>query len=618
MNKFGSAWYLKYIVLDEINNYQIMDVPEINGKRLYYTFVAGANKIIENQVFLNKINVFPVNDGDTGSNMASTIRSVIDSIKPHSSYKITVDRIAVATLLSARGNSGIIFAQFLYGLSNETRNINAISVNEFIETVKKSVKYVYEAVANPVEGTMLTVIKIWAEFIDKNRSTFQNFNQLFANSFDVLEKALAETKMKLDVLAKANVVDAGANAFVYFIKGIIEFMKSNNIKSLLKSKAEVHSIANVEDHVVKEVKFRYCTEAVIKDLKLDHDGIYNLLKKYGDSIVIAGSDKVRRIHVHTDNPDLLFDDLHDFGTITFQKADDMLRQSEAVYHRKWNIALVTDSACDLPQELIDNYQIHVLPINIYFGDYHYLDKRTIKPEQFYQRLNSDQNYPKTAQINEIAFRNMYSHLASHYDVVIAVHLTGKFSGTYNNSKKAAEKVSRELNKPIKVFDSKNLSGALGLIVLRIAQEIEKKANFEQIIQNVESWIKDSKIFVSVKTLKYMVKSGRVSPWKGLIAKILNVNPIVSMDESGKSMVFGKTYSQKSNMEKVIRHIKEITRNRKIWNYIVLHANNEKAAKWYADKMKELTNKEMLASVNISPVIGASAGLGTVSVAFMYD
>jgi DegV family protein with EDD domain len=116
----------------------------------------------------------------------------------------------------------------------------------------------------------------------------------------------------------------------------------------------------------------------------------------------------------------------------------------------------------------------------------------------------------------------------------------------------------------------------------------------------------------------MVKGGRVSPWKGLIAKILNVNPIVSMDQDGKSLVFGKTYSQKANMEKVIDHIKEITNERKVWNYIVLHANNPDAANWYAKQMKLISQKDAIASVNISPVIGTSAGIGAASVAFMYE
>jgi len=116
----------------------------------------------------------------------------------------------------------------------------------------------------------------------------------------------------------------------------------------------------------------------------------------------------------------------------------------------------------------------------------------------------------------------------------------------------------------------------------------------------------------------MVRGGRVSPFKGFIAKMLNLNPIVSMDKNGKSIIFGKTYTQKSNMQKVMKHIRNTSEGKQIWNYIVLHANNREAAGWYAKEMKAYTAKEPVAVVNISPVIGANAGLGAASVAFMYN
>src|SRR5512136_2570194 len=102
---------------------------EMDGRFLYYAFVAGGKKVIRHQTDLNRINVFPVNDGDTGTNLAATIRSVIDSLHPHKSYKITADRIAETTLVNARGNSGIIFAQFLYGMSSETGNFKTVTVS---------------------------------------------------------------------------------------------------------------------------------------------------------------------------------------------------------------------------------------------------------------------------------------------------------------------------------------------------------------------------------------------------------------------------------------------------------------------------------------------------------
>ncbi|MGC9374129.1 MAG: DegV family protein [Bacteroidales bacterium] len=166
------------------------------------------------------------------------------------------------------------------------------------------------------------------------------------------------------------------------------------------------------------------------------------------------------------------------------------------------------------------------------------------PENFYDLVDQNKVFAKTAQPNEKAFENLYAYLASHYDSIIAVHLTSKFSGTYQSSVKAAEKISKEFAKKITVVDSRNLSGSLGLIALRIAQEIEKGTSHDKIVEQLESWIRKSKILVSVKNLKYMVRGGRVSPMNGQIASLMNVKPIVSMNPDGTSTLFDKAFSQK--------------------------------------------------------------------------
>jgi hypothetical protein len=476
----------------------------------------------------------------------------------------------------------------------------------------------YEAVANPAEGTMLTVIREWSEFIYSQREIITDFNQLFVRSKEVMVKSLSETKHKLLVLAKANVVDAGANAFVLFIEGIIEFINSSSIRKLLRSKTEPLVLPTNNELIPEDIKFRYCTEGILRNLKVDRETLSRKLQQHGNSVVVGGNEKVKHIHVHTNNPAKMFHQLKEVSLITFQKADDMLRQSEVIFSRKWKIALVTDSTCDLPQEMIDQYQINMLPLNINFGESHYLDKITIQPEQFYKLLNEHSEFPKTSQINEKAFSALYAQLASEYDSIISIHLTDKFSGTYGSSQKAAQVASKEYNKPITVLNSKNLSGSLGLIILRVAQAIEAGLSHDEIVMMAEKWIKDTRIFVSVKTLKYMVRGGRVSHIKGFMAKLMNVNPIVSMDEHGSSFVFGKTFSQKTNMEKVMGHLSEICKDREIWNYIVLHAQNKDAAGWYTQKMNDFTGKMPVAVVNISPVIGGNAGIGAAAVALMFN
>jgi hypothetical protein len=591
---------------------------ELDGRNLYYAFVAGAQKIIAHQAELNKINVFPVNDGDTGTNLAATIRSAIESLHPSRSYKITADRIAESTLVNARGNSGIIFAQFFYGLSNETGEYKSVTLRQFAEAIGRTVNYVYEAVARPVEGTMLTVIREMADYIYSSWNKFSDFNHLLASSYEVLKKSLLETRTKLAILEKNNVVDAGARGFVLFFEGIMEFINYGNIRDLINSRSLAASFPAIEEVSNEKIDFRYCTEAVIKECRIDKKSLISTLESFGNSVVVAGSDKLLRLHLHTNDPSGLFNSLRDKGTITFQKADDMIRHYQIVNERKWKIAIVTDSTCDLEPELIDKYQINMLPININFGENHFLDKITIQPEQFYSMLNDAAEYPKTAQINEYALTNLYSQLASHYDSVIAVHVSDKLSGTFYSSQKAAKKISTEFNKPITVLNSRNLSGSLGLIVLRIAQAIETGLSHDEIVTLADKWIKNTRIFVSVKTLKYMIRGGRVSAAKGLLARVLNINPIVSLDETGKAIIFGKTFSQKANMEQVMKHIGNINADKKIWNYIVMHAGNPEAAAWYSEKMENLTNKKPVSVVNISPVIGANAGIGAASVALLFD
>jgi len=593
-------------------------VFELDGRYLYYTFLAGGNKVLQYQAEINLINVFPVNDKDTGTNLASTIRSVIDNIQPHRSYTTTVNNIAEAALMGARGNSGIIFAQFLYGLSKETKDKSIIGFHDFADSIKRAIPHMYDSIANPVEGTILTVIKDWSDYISDKKNHYRDFKNVFIDSLITLEKSLSETTSKLEVLKRHNIVDAGAKGFVLFIEGIIDFIKKNNIREFVKKKSNAIAIVHSEETLGENIIHRYCTEAIIKNISGNKTSIQNILNNSGDSVVLAGSDELCRIHVHTNQPSELFHTLKDYGTITFQKVDDMVHQQEIAINRKWNIALVTDSTCDLPKELLDFYQINMVPININFGENHYLDKVTIKPKHFYDLLESSSVFPTTSQINESSFSNTFSHLASHYDSIIAVHLTDKFSGTYNSSVKAALRVSKEFNKKITVIDSRTLSGALGLLVLKVAKSIESGMDYDSIIGNIEKWRQNSKIFVSVKTLKYMVKGGRVSKQKGFMANLLGVNPIVSMDEDGNSSLMGKAFSQKANINKVIKHILKISENKSIGDYIILHAHNTDAAEIYRDKMFSITGKEPISIVNISPVIGMNAGIGTAAVALTIE
>jgi DegV family protein with EDD domain len=208
-------------------------------------------------------------------------------------------------------------------------------------------------------------------------------------------------------------------------------------------------------------------------------------------------------------------------------------------------------------------------------------------------------------------------LASHYNAIIAVHLTSQFSGTFANSVKAGERISKEFSKPVYVIDSKNISGALGLLVLKAAKNIEANESVESIARSLENDVIQTKIFVSVRDLKYMIKGGRVSKPKGLIARVLGLNPVISMDKNGKSILFGKTFSQEASLNKIYTHILKIGQGKTVWNYIILHAHNLDGAQKAEEKMMQMTGKKAVSVVDISPVIGMHAGNGTIAISLLF-
>ena len=418
-------------------------ITSINGKLFYKIFLAGANKILENQSLLNQINVFPVPDADTGTNLASTFRAVIDNAMPNESFYKTADAIALAALNGARGNSGVIIAQFLYGVSVETSHKQQLTIEHFAEIILNAFKYVYDAISEPVEGTILTVIRDWAEFIHAGKEGFDDFIKMFNQAYDVAKASLEKTTEMLPSLKLANVVDAGGKGFVLFLEGVIEGLKKRKGKNEIILRKDIIPPDVFKTHVHDEFNYRYCTEGVIRGNALNKKEIKACLKKYGDSQVVAGSDNLLRIHIHTNTPHLLFDELRKFGTMSYQKADDMQKQNEIATKRKFRIALVTDSTSDIPDKLIEKYQISQVPLNIHFGENEYLDKITIQPDQFFTLIDKEKYFPTTSQPNEIKFLNLYSFLTTHYDSVIAVHLSEKFSGTFRNSLSAAQKIEKE-------------------------------------------------------------------------------------------------------------------------------------------------------------------------------
>lgn len=599
---------------------QQKSITILDGKTLYYSFLAGAQKIFENQVQINKINVFPVADADTGTNLASTMRSIVDTPIPTSDLRVTAAALADAALTGARGNSGIIFAQFIYGFSNELQKYETMSVEGFAEALRKAVTYAYEAIANPVEGTMITVIREWAEFVYILKDTINDFIELLALAYQKALESLNATTAKLEVLAKAKVVDAGAKGFVVFLQGIVEFVKAGEIRKMLSGRDTI-VIADSESVSHEVITFRYCTEAMLaldEKKNVDLTQVRKSIAHMGDSMVVAGSPRKLRVHIHSDHPSKVMKVLSRYGSISFQKVDDMIMQNNIAAHPHLPVALVTDSTCDIPQELIEKHQIQVVPLSVHFGDSYFLDRVTLLPSQFYKMLDKEANYPSTAQPPYKEFFNKYSFLSSHFESIIGIHISGAMSGTFSNSSKAAHTVSEHTGKRIDIINSKRLSSGLGIVVLRAAEALSQGVSHQELTDLIPIWSANTKMFVTSKTIKYMVKSGRVSYTKGLIGSLLNLKPIVTVNNEGRTETFGKPFTEKGSRFLVMESVKKMVGKKKVWGYTISHAKNIVSANWYHDQMVQITGLEPLFINDASPVLGVNAGPGVVALSIMFE
>jgi len=589
----------------------------LDGPRLYYAFLAGGQAVIRDQAYLNRINVFPVPDSDTGTNLASTMRAIAERARAHRSATAALGSIADAALVGARGNSGIIFAQFLHGFSQELRDEHRLSVHRFAESARRAVQHARRAVLTPVEGTMITILHDWAEALYEQRSKMTDFVELLSYSLPIAERSLEDTPKKLAVLARAGVVDAGAKGFFDFLEGVVAFIRKGSIKDIRASDvADMPRPAEVPATRATLTK-RFCAEALLVGEGLDIEAVQDLVRRSGESAIVAGSARKLRLHVHTDDAAGLFFELQKRGTIQDIKADDMLRQYEAAHERRSAIAVLTDSACDLPRAVLDDHQVHVIPFNLFFGDSLFLDKVTIEPERFYDLLRTRPEMPKSAQPSQAVVQRALEFLAGHYEAVIAVSISGGLTGFHDQLLKAREALGSAAAR-VAVIDSKHLSVSEALIVLRVAEAVRAGRPFDAIARDAEEWVLATRLWVDVKTLKYMVRGGRVSPLKGLVAAALNIKPVVTLDPAGKAAILGKSFSRRANMKKILGLIREATAGRRVWNYGIVHAQNPFRALGYAEALEAMLERKPAFISEVSPVVGVHNGIGVVGIAVTFE
>jgi uncharacterized protein len=583
----------------------------IDGHRLYDFVASGAQNLIVNEHNLNRINVFPVADGDTGTNLALTMKNILSNAKKDVSAKLTMDSIAKVAIESAYGNSGMIFAQYLNGLAIEIGDKETITQEEFVLATQSAVKYAYEAVASPKEGTILTVMKEWSNQLKENITG--EFEHIFESSLLNAKKVVEQTKYKLKVLLDNDVVDAGAKGFYYFIEGISQFIKTGNLETLkfkaaqMEDFVEIHPDTNVGEN-------KYCSQFLVETNK-DKSYFQQLLSPLGDSLVVTSKDDHVQVHLHTKSPELIMEALVKEGTVLSHKIDDMQLQANLKFQPRSKITIVTDSIADVNKELLEKENIVVIPLNLIVDSTVYLDKLTMTPDLFYRHLDDYRMNPTSAQATIETIERIFNQVLQSSDEVIGLFVSAKMSGTYNNIQRVVSRMNLE-GKKVKLIDSKVNSVAQGLLVAQLAKWRNQGFSFDELVEKAEQAIANTHIYVSVKDLKYMLRGGRVSKVQGFILSKLDLKPVISIDPQGKGEIYKKTLSQKKAVSLILKKVKEDMDAKGISTYGLVYADNPNDLTQFANQVEKIIGKKPAYIEAISPIVGLNAGKGAFAIGYI--
>jgi DAK2 domain fusion protein YloV len=322
-----------------------MKYKSINGHDFYNMVVNASNRLSEQSEFVNALNVFPVPDGDTGTNMSMTFKAAVKEIENINNSSIgDVSRIlAKGALMGARGNSGVILSQILRGLSKGLEGKNEATAKDVVNAFSEGSKAAYKAVMRPTEGTILSVIRATAE--EGEKSDKQDIVELFDDLTKAAKIMLDKTPDLLPALKKAKVVDSGGMGLYIIINGMLEALRDDikaEISDVNIAEGGIKGAAGTEDI---DIKFCYCTEFIILGDASKANEFQDEIAPLGDSMIVVGYEDVIKVHIHTNDPGLVLSKAVKHGELSKIKIDNMREE-----HREILLSEIEEEAKEIEAE----------------------------------------------------------------------------------------------------------------------------------------------------------------------------------------------------------------------------------------------------------------------------
>lgn len=573
-------------------------------------------KIEKNKEQINKINVFPVPDQDTGNNLAKTLSGIKEAVgkKDFKDLKEVSEAALDGALTTAQGNAGVIYVGFLASFL-PLLDKNPVNAQKLAVAFEKGAERARQSIQNPKEGTILDVIDATALAFREEAEKGKNIIEILKTATEKAREALLATREKMEVFRKANVVDAGGLGFLMILESYLEALEGEK----KEEKREVKPSEKIR-RFIQVLSHRYEIIALVENPKFSEEEIKEKLKKLGNSIDIVQISNKVKIHIHTDYPDEVKKSIRETGQIQDLRLEDMAKEvvgEESV--RRVSIGIVTDDVAMLLPKIVEKYRIEVLPIR-----YDWPEEKDLPGGNIYQKMREAEKRGipatvKTTQINPKQYLEAYKKQLKEFDKVLCVTLSSKLSGCYNSALQAKE-MSEDPSK-IFVFDSLTAASGEALLILRALEMIQEQREIEEILEELSGLIPNVHLYVVFEDPKWIEGIGRISHsqanWVRRIKKI-NIHPLMKIKDGlvcKGGMIFASSSSE-ALFKKVFKESKKIRQQGRKIRVVIGHADKPEEAENLKKLLKQKINAEV-SFIAIGPtIVCAAAGPGTLLVGWV--
>lgn len=472
----------------------------ISQNELKKMLLFSSERIERDKEQINKINVFPVPDQDTGNNLSATLEGIKSNIEDKNFESIAElsDSVLDGALTSAQGNTGIIYTGFLAGFFPCIAEEKEVSAEKMGIAFEKGYERARESIQDPKEGTMLDVIKAFALAIKDYSKKEKDIVKNFYFALEKANEALLDTPNKMEVLKKAGVVDAGGLGFLMILETYLDTLKEQEEDSfVIKTRQETEIMR--PKRFIQILSNRYEVVALLDDGYCDEKQIREKLDPLGNCLDIIKIKNRTKIHIHTDMPYEVRDIIKKMGNIESLRIEDMAKEVTGQKSvENVSIGMVIDERAGLSPKIISHYDIEVIPLRIIWEE-----GENVAGENVCQRIKEAKekgisSCPKIEPILPEFFMESYKTQLQKFDDVLCIVSSSALSNNYDSALKGRDLLSEEEKSHVHVIDSKNISAGQSILILEALEMIAEQRKIEEIVRKIDKTIDKVNLYCIVE------------------------------------------------------------------------------------------------------------------------